>query len=490
MSDRPLFRRFLPLIAVLGGLLALFALPIARERLVSAVDLHPESGWSVVEPPSSLFCAPFVDFARYFSKRADNPAAAFASWFGWAFLALLLADEISRRRQPPAARSGRFAGALRQLRRAAFAMGLLLAALVLIRWPAMKPVAPSADWLIADLHTHSHHSWDSMTSAEQLLRFHEDFGFDAFAVTDHDSLEGARETEALSASRGGPVVLPGSEIRGWPSAHYLFIGLQEPVDGKGFRENPKAAVAAARRQGAAVILSKWWTKTDVGLRAAVDYPLAGLEVYNLAYGLPSAEKRDLLIAASRRFHLPLYASNDWHGLGYFNTSWNAFFIPGWKSLSRDDLRSTLLAKIREREMSTRPLLYGRREYRGATRAVFEPFFGIAYLVGGMEPGRFLATLLWVALLSAGWIAAGVGRRARRARGAIFEGAVAGFGLFVLVRSAAVLVAAHALKGFGPDGNGPYYLLGAFGLYVAVRGGLRLARLRTPEAPAPGGGSGA
>ena len=298
VSSRPVLRRFLPLLAVLGGLLALFALPMARSDCCLRSIFNRKPGGESSNRYSSLALALFVDFVRYFSKPADHPGGVFSSWFCWLFLALLLFDEVSRRRQSPGARTGRLAGVLRQLRRSAFVMGLLLCSLVFIRWPAMKPVAPSADWLLVNIHTHSQYSWDSMTSPEQLLAFAEDFGFDAFVVTDHDSLEGARKTQALTASRGGPVVLPGSEIRGWPKAHYLFIGLQEPVDGRGFRENPQAAVAAARRQGASVILSKWWTKTSVGLRAAIDYPLSGMEVYNLAYGLPSLEKRAKLIAAS------------------------------------------------------------------------------------------------------------------------------------------------------------------------------------------------
>lgn len=480
------FRRYLPLTVVLGGLLALFALPVAPERLLSAIDLEPEAGWSVVEPLSSFIFAPFVDLARYFSTLADHPAAAFASWFFWIFLLLFLGNEFSRAALPGGRRERRLAGIPRQLRRAALIMIVLLAALTTIRWPAMKPVPPSADWLLADLHTHSMYSWDSMTSADRLLRFHEEYGFGAFVVTDHDTLEGARKVQALAASRGGPAVLLGSEIRGWPTAHYLFIGLQDEVDGKGFREQPQAAVAAARAQGAAVVLSKWWTKTNVDLKEALAYPIDGMEVYNLAYGLPSAEKGAYLAAASRRRRLPLYVASDWHGLGYFNNNWNAFFMPGWEELPEERLRSALLAKIRGRDLSTRPLLYARREYRGPLRTVFEPFFAIGYLVGGMRPGRFLATFLWVAGLSACWIAAGAAPRARRGRGVIANGALTAFGLFVATRSAVSLVEAHALKGFGQDGNGPYVLLGALGLFVAGQGVLQLLRSRSVMEVAGGG----
>ena len=139
-------------------------------------------------------------------------------------------------------------------------------------------------------------------------------------------------------------------------------------------------------------------------------------------------------------------------------------------------------------MSTRPLICtgARSTYGGRSGPSSSHFSQSSILSAAWPPNVFLATLLWVALLFAGWSAAGLGRRALRARTGIAVGVLAGFGMFVLYRCAATLVAAHAIKGFGQDGNGPYYLLGVFGLYVAARSVLRLVRLWSTAAWASGG----
>jgi predicted metal-dependent phosphoesterase TrpH len=65
--------------------------------------------------------------------------------------------------------------------------------------------------LRVDFHVHSHFSFDGDMSPEEIIKLAKKLGLDAIAVTDHNTIEGSKETEKLAR---GLIVFVGSEIRG------------------------------------------------------------------------------------------------------------------------------------------------------------------------------------------------------------------------------------------------------------------------------------
>lgn len=64
---------------------------------------------------------------------------------------------------------------------------------------------------LADLHIHTHYSFDGTASVQAVLERARQVGLDVIAITDHDEIDGALEAMDLAASAGIEVI-PGIEI--------------------------------------------------------------------------------------------------------------------------------------------------------------------------------------------------------------------------------------------------------------------------------------
>jgi hypothetical protein len=75
-----------------------------------------------------------------------------------------------------------------------------------------------------DLHIHTHYSYDSVITPEELVYYARKSGLNAVAITDHDRIDGAlkiaKETDFL--------IIPGMEISSL-NGHIVALNLQEPI---------------------------------------------------------------------------------------------------------------------------------------------------------------------------------------------------------------------------------------------------------------------
>lgn len=145
---------------------------------------------------------------------------------------------------------------------------------------------------------------------EEVLRRAEAIGLDAIAITDHDTVEGARHALRCDTT---VTVIPGIEIS-TKQGHLIALGITETIPaGRDFFET----VAMARTQGALLILPhpfhRW--RHGVGRRiptsiGAVD----AVEVFNSRYITGSANRRAAI--AARRYRKPEVAGSDAHNARY------------------------------------------------------------------------------------------------------------------------------------------------------------------------------
>ena len=84
--------------------------------------------------------------------------------------------------------------------------------------------------MLADLHMHSEHSWDSTTPIDELLDAALAAGLGALAVTDHNTIAGGLEARARAVERGLPLqVVVGSEIKTAVDGEVIGLFLHDEI---------------------------------------------------------------------------------------------------------------------------------------------------------------------------------------------------------------------------------------------------------------------
>jgi predicted metal-dependent phosphoesterase TrpH len=79
--------------------------------------------------------------------------------------------------------------------------------------------------LDCDLHVHTNFSKDGESSVEEILIRAEEVGLDVIAITDHDSIEGAKKALLYNTS---VLVIPGIEVT-TRQGHLLVLGVTELI---------------------------------------------------------------------------------------------------------------------------------------------------------------------------------------------------------------------------------------------------------------------
>src|SRR5881394_2138567 len=84
--------------------------------------------------------------------------------------------------------------------------------------------------LNVELHCHTCHSMDGVMTFDSLVAAATRVGLDAVAITDHDTITGAREFMRLAKDRGVPLqIIPGEERTLADGSHFIGLFLHEPI---------------------------------------------------------------------------------------------------------------------------------------------------------------------------------------------------------------------------------------------------------------------
>ena len=160
--------------------------------------------------------------------------------------------------------------------------------------------------LTCDLHVHTNYSRDGESSVEEILRKAEEAGLDAIAITDHDSVDGAKHALSLSSR---VLVIPGIEVS-TRQGHLLVLGVTEIIP-SGL--DVIDTIHMARRMGALLILPHpyhLWRHGVARRKKAGMAAVDAVESFNSRFIVGSANTKAARIA--QRLGKPCVGGSDAH----------------------------------------------------------------------------------------------------------------------------------------------------------------------------------
>lgn len=96
-------------------------------------------------------------------------------------------------------------------------------------FPRDAPPPPARGWGIAELHAHTSAS-DGVPSPGALVQRADELGLDVLAVTDHDTIDGARRARDIAAGTNARVeIIVGMEVTTRRQDHVVGLFLEHPV---------------------------------------------------------------------------------------------------------------------------------------------------------------------------------------------------------------------------------------------------------------------
>jgi predicted metal-dependent phosphoesterase TrpH len=160
--------------------------------------------------------------------------------------------------------------------------------------------------LTCDLHVHTNFSKDGESSVEEILKRAEEVGLDAIAITDHDSVDGAKRALTCTTT---VLVIPGIEVS-TKQGHLLVLGVTDVIPAG---LDVIVTVEIARRMGALAILPHpyhvWRHGVARRKKAGMDV-VDAVEVFNSRYIVGSANTKAARIA--KRLGKPCVGGSDAH----------------------------------------------------------------------------------------------------------------------------------------------------------------------------------
>src|SRR6266480_6962764 len=144
-----------------------------------------------------------------------------------------------------------------------------------------------------DLHNHTRYSPDSRVSPTDLVARARQLRLDGIAITDHNSVAGIREAEAVA---GDLIILPGIEIS-TRSGHVIAYGVREPIPRDLSVGETVERITALGGVAVAAHPYRFWS--GLGEAATVGAPFAAYETLN-ARTLRGGNTRAQALARTRR----------------------------------------------------------------------------------------------------------------------------------------------------------------------------------------------
>jgi predicted metal-dependent phosphoesterase TrpH len=218
--------------------------------------------------------------------------------------------------------------------------------------------------LNVELHCHTLHSMDGVMTFDSLVSAAARVGLDAVAITDHDTLEGAREFRRLASARGIPLqIIPGEEKTLADGSHFIGLFLEEPV----LSGDLAGAIGEVAAQGGLCLIPHPFRRKDGLLRmglerlALFEGRVAGFEMFSAKSSYAENRRAAELLTSTK---LTPFAGSDAH---YECDLGEAMNVLEWTG----DLRGSLQSMF-ERRAPFRIL--GKEQRQGAGERTYAPFY--------------------------------------------------------------------------------------------------------------------
>jgi predicted metal-dependent phosphoesterase TrpH len=193
--------------------------------------------------------------------------------------------------------------------------------------------------LNVEFHCHTVFSKDGLISFESLIRTAAKVGLDAIAITDHDTVDGAREFRAEVSKRNLPLkIIVGEEKTLKDGTHFIGLFLEKPIASGELAE----AIAEIREQGGLCLVPHPFRKKDGLCRENLDRirllagKTAGFELFNAKCGYRENKLAEQLLPISG---ICPFGGSDAHYESDLGESMN---VLEWES----DLRTTVERMLR------------------------------------------------------------------------------------------------------------------------------------------------
>jgi predicted metal-dependent phosphoesterase TrpH len=219
---------------------------------------------------------------------------------------------------------------------------------------------------LADLHIHTRHSFDSLSSPERIIRAAEARGLSAIAITDHNSIAGALETKKLAESLGSKVqVIIGEEVSTDKGDLLVYFLRERIAPGKLSR-----VLDDAESQGAACSAAHPFdfARHGIGLAALENGLLArigAVEAFNAR--VPLAAHNQKALEFSNKAKKAVLAGSDAHHESEIGAAFAEF-----EGITALDAKSLLSAKRSLRGRISSPLVKFYSRYAALNRKLFGP----------------------------------------------------------------------------------------------------------------------
>jgi hypothetical protein len=353
----------LPWFALAVTVLILASAAVAVSPIRDAATLAPVTEADLALSPAYLAGSPFFDTLDTLSLLTVAQHVALLLTVIVAYVAW----RIWHRRRKPRGNQVRDGSRLRHplLREVAFAAALLFALGVVYAVGAVvpRPMAALAvrdlDVVVVDVHSHTKYSHDGRPGweAADVREWHAASGYDAAYITDHRNYRGAEEGVAANptVAAQGTVLLSGLEVVyggervNVLSAGRVYRGLT--TDNLWDIDTTSLALASTVTQREPVIVQTIPARLD-RMRPAGGPLTPGVRAIEIVDGAPrglsqTRSQRGRIVQLADSLNLALVAGSNNHGWGRTAPGWTLLRIPGWRSMTPDQLATTIELAIRE-----------------------------------------------------------------------------------------------------------------------------------------------
>lgn len=156
-----------------------------------------------------------------------------------------------------------------------------------------------------DLHVHTIYSADGKTTLNEVVQYAQKRGLDGVAITDHDTVQGARKL----VQQERLVIIPGIEVSS-RQGHVLGLNIDQPIPP---RLDITETAEKIRQLGGIAVIAHPSTviKTGLGIKITSSSDIDAVEVINSS-SFPFALSTYLARRLAKRLGLPQTAGSDAH----------------------------------------------------------------------------------------------------------------------------------------------------------------------------------